>query len=289
MTSYPVAFGLIALFTAFTVAAQLLIRKTVSDEVLTENANIVDPLLGVVGTLFSVLLGFLVAGSMNRYHDISTTVDQEANGMANVYRFSRGLQSDDRKRIGIYCLHYCNAVIDQEWNMMQKGESSPQAWDAYQNLWESILSIDPGSSSKLSNLQSALLESIQQVGEARRLRLVSSQHGLTDIQWMVIFVGASITVLFTLFFPMKKLSFHLFLTILVTVSLGLNIWLLAAYSHPFAGQLRIQPYLFTLLRARTMEKLKALNEAAEEREYLNQYFNEQKSGKAGTLLDGGAR
>lgn len=268
MTTFPVALGLITFCTLLAVAAQLIIRRTVTDDVLQENANIVDPLLGVVGTLFSVLLGFLVAGSMNRYHDISNTVDQEANGMANVYRFSRGLDAEDRKRIGMFSLHYCNAVIDEEWKMMEKGESSEHAWDAYQNLWESVLSVDPGSSNKISNVQSALLESIQQVGEARRLRLVASQHGLTDIQWLVILVGAGITVLFTLFFPMKKLSFHLFLTILVTVSLGLNIWLLAAYSHPFAGQLCIQPYLFKLLRARTMEKLKDLNGAAEARSAL---------------------
>ncbi len=86
---------------------------------------------------------------------------------------------------------------------------------------------------------------MKSLGENRRQRAVSSLHGLTFAQWLVIGVGGAITVMFTLFFPMRTPKFHTFLTGLVAVSLGLNIWLLAAYSTPFTGELQIQPYMFT--------------------------------------------
>jgi hypothetical protein len=131
---------------------------------------------------------------------------------------------------------------------MEEQKTSNKAWDAYQRVWEASLAVQPGDDNRISNIQQSLLDSIKNLGENRRLRVVASQHGLTIVQWLVICIGAAITVLFTLFFPMRKAAFHVFLTVLVTVSLGLNIWLLAAYSTPFSGELKILPYMFELLR-----------------------------------------
>ena len=94
---------------------------------------------------------------------------------------------------------------------------------------------------------------MQSVGQNRRMRIVASQHGLGEMQWLVVMLGSAITVVFTLLFPMRKASFHLILTLLVTLSLGLNIWLLSAYSTPFAGELRIVPYMFQMLRETTFK------------------------------------
>lgn len=253
MTTLPIAILLTSFFTAIAIGLQFLIKRTVKNDFLEEHSSVIDPLLGVVGTLFSVLLGFLVAGAMDRYHDTCNTVDLEANAVADVFRVARGLEKEDRVRIRGLCRDYVNELINDEWQLMEKRKTSDKAWDIYQNLWEATLSIQPEDDNRISNMQQSLLDSMKNVGENRRLRVVASQHGLTSVQWFVIILGAGITVLFTLFFPMKKAVFHLFLTILVTVSLGLNVWLLAAYSTPFSGELKIQPYMFELLRDTAMK------------------------------------
>jgi hypothetical protein len=128
---------------------------------------------------------------------------------------------------------------------MGEQDNKESAWNSYQALWDSTLGIEPGNDQRISNIQQSIMEAMKTLGENRRARLVTSQHGLTLVQWLVIGLGATITVIFCLFFPMKKATFHTFLTGLVSVSLGLNIWLLAAYSTPFSGALQIQPYMFT--------------------------------------------
>jgi hypothetical protein len=79
-----------------------------------------EAMLGVIGTLFSVLLGLLVAGAIERYHDVAQNAESEANGIGNIYRLARGLQTEDRKRIRGLCREYVDYVIDEEWPLMAR-------------------------------------------------------------------------------------------------------------------------------------------------------------------------
>lgn len=226
--------------------AQLLVNRTFNQAFLEEHHSILDPLLGVVGTLFSVLLGFMVGGAMDRYHDSVVNVDLEANSVMDVFRLSQGLESDDRVRLRNLCREYTAKVVELEWKEMKEQSKNESARECYQEIWESALAIDPGSDERINNIQQSLLDAVKNLGENRRARIVASRHGLNLVQWLVIGLGGAITVLFCLFFPMRKAIFHTFFTGLVAVSLGLNIWLLSAYSTPFSGELQIQPYMFTL-------------------------------------------
>ncbi len=242
----------ISLLTVTAIFAQFLVRKLFKQEDLLEHSSILEPLLGVVGTLFSVLLGFLVAGAMERYHDARVNVDLEANAVGDVFRLARGLDEQDRIRIRSSCRQYVTDVLDDEWKLMESNKSSDKAQEEYQKLWDAALSVQP-QNERITNIHQTILSSMQSIGENRRMRIVSSQHGLSEMQWLVVMLGSAITVIFTLFFPMKKALFHLILTLLVTLSLGLNIWLLSAYSTPFAGEMRIVPYMFQLLRDQTFK------------------------------------
>ena len=241
----PLVFFMAAVILIASITAQIVIGKTFQQTFLEEHADIVTPLLGVVGTLFSVLLGFMVGGAMDRYHDAVVNVDLEANSVANVFRLAKGLDDQDRVTVRNLCRQYVKDVVELEWKEMGLQDNKESAWNSYQALWDSTLGVEPGSDQRISNIQQSIMEAMKTLGENRRARLVTSQHGLTLVQWVVIGLGATITVIFCLFFPMKKAAFHTFLTGLVSVSLGLNIWLLAAYSTPFSGALQIQPYMFT--------------------------------------------
>ena len=243
---------MITILSGTAVFAQFLVRKTFKQEDLMEHSPILEPLLGVVGTLFSVLLGFLVAGAMERYHDARVNVDLEANAVGDVFRLARGLEKEDRIRIRQCCREYVKDVLDDEWKLMETNHSSEKAQQEYQRLWDAALSIEP-QTDRITNIHQTMLTSMQAVGQNRRMRIVASQHGLGEMQWLVVMMGSIITVVFTLLFPMRKASFHLILTLLVTLSLGLNIWLLSAYSTPFSGELRIVPYMFQMLQDATFK------------------------------------
>jgi hypothetical protein len=237
---------LISIVVIVMVSGQMVVQRLVKHD-FEPHQGVVEAMLGVVGTLFSVLLGLLVANAIDNYHDVKMLVSSESNGLGDVFRLARGLDETDRTRIRPLCREYAKIVLEEEWPLMNRRETSQHAWDIYQQLWEAAVSVMP-SDNRQSNLHQALLSSMQTFGENRRSRTVAVQQALPAVLWLTIALGATITIIFTYFFTAKLGKLHTVMTALIAASLGLNVWLLAAYSSPFQGELQIQPDAFRLLQ-----------------------------------------
>jgi len=238
-------------FVALVLIGQLLVSKMVKKDVLDEHRSSAEAMMGVVGTLFSVLIGFMVAGAMSRYQEAQTCAQLEASNVASLFRVARGLSDSDRPRIRQLCRNYVNEVIDHEWPMMERHEKINHGWDAYQELWESVVAIVP-ENDRQSNLQQGAITAMQSVGDQRRERIMLSQISVPVAQWLVLGFGALITIAFTYVFTSQFPRVQALLTTLVSTALALNIWLLAAYSNPFSGELKIKPSMFLLLKESVM-------------------------------------
>jgi RsiW-degrading membrane proteinase PrsW (M82 family) len=241
---------LIAAIVILAVVGQIFLRRTFKAGHPLLQEGIAEAMLGVVGTLFSLLLGLLVANAIETYHETYLQVEGEANGCANVFRLARGLEEEDRLRIRGLCREYVNLVISEEWAAMEKAQMSESAFNCYVKIWEACVAIEP-KYDRQNNIHQVLLESMAQFAEDRRMRIIASQNQLSPVLWIVIVCGSAITILFSYMFTAKLDHMHnTILTVLIALSLGLNIWLLAAYSSPFKGELQISPSMFILLRDR---------------------------------------
>lgn len=238
---------LVSIFVAITLVGQWLVKGRVEVEVLEKHHSAAEGMLGVVGTLFSVLLGFMVAAAMARYGDAQMHVEQEANCVASVFRLARGLSNDDRPRLRQLCRDYADEVVSLEWDQMERREKINHGWEGYQKLWEGVVAVVP-ENDRQSNIQQALNEAMMGVGEHRRARLILAQQDLPNALWIVIVFGSVITIGFTYVFMSAFPHIHGFMTTMVAATLALNIWLLSAYSSPFSGELRIKPLMFSLLK-----------------------------------------
>lgn len=228
------------------VVGQVFTHRIVQRDNLEPSQGMVEAMLGVVGTLFSLLLGLLVANAIENYHEINVQVSTEANSLANIYRLSEGLAPADMKNIQSLCADYNHCVISTEWASMDNMEMAPHCWDVYGKLWSSCVKIMP-TNERENNLQASMLESAKILGETRRARSVACRAQISPVLWIAIFFGSAITIIFTYFFTSKMGKLHTLLTALIAISLGLNIWLLAAYSQPFGSDLKIKPEIFEML------------------------------------------
>lgn len=240
------AIVIISCLVIIAVAGQAFALRNKSADQVDLSSSGAEAMLGVVGTLFSVLLGLLVAGAIERYHDVKVEVENEANGVGNIFRLAKGLDDRDRLRLRGLCREYSTYVVDEEWKLMQEKKTSPQAQDRYNKLWEACVSVMPNGDREV-NLHSAILENMDTVGTNRRARIIACTTSMPVTLWAVIICGSAITIAFTYLFTVKMGALHWMMTGLVAVSLGLNIWLLAAYSTPFSGDLQLQPQGFQLL------------------------------------------
>lgn len=237
----------VAIFSALVVAlicvAGLFLVKHLFKPKGAEHHAVVEPLLAVVGTLFSVLLGFLVVGTMNTYEDARSKVNLEAQYLADVFRFAKGLDSAPRVKLRNTCREYSKVVCNEEWPEMERKFDCPHAWQLYYDLWDQSLSITP-KDQRESNIHQALLTSMQGLGEARRSRIAILNRTITPVLWLVTISGCLIIILFTYFFVIESMALHAVMTALVAVSLYLIVFLLTLYDNPFSGYLKLSPVPF---------------------------------------------
>ncbi len=247
MNTLADAIILILVFVGVGLSGQFLVNRLVKHEVLEKHHSAGEAMMGVVGTLFSVLLGFMVASAMDKYHDAQMHGEQEANSVVNVFRIAGGFSAVDRPRLRKFCRQYIDEVINDEWPMMEKHQRINHGWKSYNKLWESAVAVAPENDRQSSLLQE-LVASMKEVGEHRRARILLSQKEMPVALWAVVGIGAIITLALSYVFASQFPKVQGFMTTLVASALALNIWLLAAYTHPYSGELKLRPAMFVLLK-----------------------------------------
>lgn len=247
MNTIASAVILITVLVGVAISGQILFRHFIKPDSLVEQHGPAEAMLGVVGTLYSVLLGFLVAGAMEKYAEAKMHTEMEANGVANIFRLARGFEQEDRIRLRQLCREYSNEVVTIEWPIMEARGKINHHWQSYQKLWEAVVSVSP-QNERQNNLHAAAVEAMEDVGMNRRTRILIAKTGPSTTLWMVLGIGAFITIGFTFVFSSKWAGVQALMTSLVAATLGLNMWLLAVYSTPFSGDLKITPDMFEVLK-----------------------------------------
>ena len=69
---------------------------------------------------------------------------------------------------------YVRIVVEKEWPAMAEGKSSADAWDAYNRLWQTYYRFSPQDEDERIWYSQSLTR-LNQLGDQRRLRLLSSQ------------------------------------------------------------------------------------------------------------------
>lgn len=230
------------------VAGLLLVRRFVHVDTLKINHDVADPLLSVVGTLFAVLLGFMVANAMQRFEEARLTAQQEASAVANIFRAADGMPDANRKLIQHACETYVSHVIDEEWPALAKKETSETAWESYNEIWKDCVHFIPENDGQ-SNLQQGLMEYLGNLGDSRRMRVGALHNGLPKELWIVLFAGGAATISFTYFFGIENLKLQVLMTGLVSLAICLNLFLLACFDDPFSGDVMVGPSAFETIRS----------------------------------------
>jgi len=233
--------------TLLAVGGMLFVRKRVGVATLVKYHEVAGYLLSVVGTLYAVLLGFVVVDAMQHTQEIRVLVDQEASSLANIYLCANGLPSDKKFTIQKLCDDYAGAVVDEEWQTMQHNKYSPRTFGIVWKLWKEVSTYSP-ETEREKTLHQQIVSEICDMTENHRTRIVSASHGMNPLMWTVLIVGGVFTVMFTYFFGVENVNAQVIMTVLVALTLSLNVLLVFVFGNPFGGECAVQPDSFKLDR-----------------------------------------
>src|SRR5919202_4798359 len=142
--------GILVVFLAVlaAVVGLWLVRRLTSLNLREEHNAVAGFIYSVLGVAYAVVLAFVLFSVWERYEEASGRADQEAAALSALYFHANTLPDSDRRQIQQLAKSYAQVVIDEEWPMMQDGQSSPHAWALMDQIRQSLQNAKPSTSAE---------------------------------------------------------------------------------------------------------------------------------------------
>lgn len=229
--------------TAVAVVGLLLVRRRIDHAALAKHSNVASAIFSIVGTLFTVLLAFVVIVVWESKDKADERTALEAGVLGALMRDAGLFPDPERTELRNELREYAQAVIDEEWPAMANSKSSPHVWDVLNRLFESFSRLKPVAPREV-NIHSEMLTRLNELSDDRRLRLLSARSKVPPLLWAVLIVGALITVGYSYFLGVEGDRAHALMTGPLAAMIALTLYLIFAIDRPFAGTLRVEPDAF---------------------------------------------
>lgn len=238
-------FGSLLIFSVslLSVIGLLLVRKYFDLEKLRSCHEVGGYLLSVVGTMYAVLLGLIVVDAMTKFQTARDVVEQEANSLADVFLLANSFPEEKCHKVRVICNDYVKEVLSDEWPAMADGRISMKARKAIVLLMKEVMTFEPVSENQKAIYPITVQEACQ-VWDYRRARTNMAQHGIPAVEWIVLIVGAIVTIVFTYFFGLTDAKAQMAMTAMVSLLISLNMYLVILFGAPFSGDLQVSPDAF---------------------------------------------
>jgi hypothetical protein len=225
------------------VAGLVLVQRLVPPERRVGQNDVAGFIFAVLGVAYAVLLAFVVIAVWEEYKTAQTTAESEAHELAGVYFLASRLPEPERTRIQDLARTYARVVVEEEWPMMERGQTSPRADSLVRQLTLKILEFDPHTKGEQVLYESGLTQ-LHDAADARRSRLLEVREGIPELLWVVLVVGGVITVSFTYLFGLKSNVAHALMVAALTLLICGILFTIGEFNYPFSGVVEIRPDAF---------------------------------------------
>ncbi len=165
-------------------------------------------MLGVVASLFGLLLAFVVVIEFQAFSSAQDNVQAEADDLAAIVRDSYAFDGESGASVRASIGEYVSAVIDDEWPLMRDGEESAAAWSAIDGMFAAMQAYEPTSASEASFYDDSVRH-LNTLLESRRDRLgASGSNDLPGLIAALILVGAVVILGYAVLVGSKSSGFH---------------------------------------------------------------------------------
>jgi hypothetical protein len=203
------------------------------------DAEVSSQMLGVVASLFGLLLAFVVVIEFQAFTSAGGNVQAEADDLGAIVRdsyvFGQPGGANVRSAIGAYV----RTVSDQEWPLMRKGDESQAAWRALDTVFSTMQQYTPVSASQVAFYDDSVRH-LNAVLAARSDRLGASDgNDLPLLIAALILVGAIVILGYATLVGSRSSAFHAIGAGAIAVVVGFSLVVLLTLQFPFSGGLAV--------------------------------------------------
>jgi hypothetical protein len=217
----------------------LLVRRLVPLDFLQMHHEVGGYIIGVMGTIYAVILAFVVFTVWNQYQMTEAAVMAEANGVGDLSRMNKRLPDPLQTQVRGALVNYVQAVIHSEWAALGRQSESQEAWSALQKLWEIYRGADPPRDERAEIFYSESLRQMNNLSDSRRTRLFANHGKVPTLMWVLLWLEGAIILGFTYFFGVRSIRSQCLMTVALALVVSLNLFLIQELDQPFSGLAQI--------------------------------------------------
>ena len=191
-----------------------------------------------IGTAFAVLLAFVTVQAYDNYNDAKSGAETEAQAVLELARTVEAFNPEAHARLEGLLVCYGRAVIYHGWpDMRNEQEGSPivNHWGA--EFRTATLDAEPRSFVQRASFRTLLEEQDVRI-EGRRTRLAEAIREVPPPLWVVLLLGAVLTIGWVILSASRRGSFMVQAAVVASVAAMISAVLLLVWflDHPFADE-----------------------------------------------------
>jgi hypothetical protein len=229
-------------FPAATIALQALIRGRFPELKAKRHNDVAGFLLAVIGVIYAVTVGFMIANQWENYTEARERTWHEAYTLASVAEGGAVLDPAAREQIRVAVVDYNQAVID--WWSRQDRIGATTDLREEQTLERLLTVLDQARPT--TDAQRAYVEQADErvldvmVLRDQRLHEANRAH-LEAPLWLILSISGAVTVGFCLLFGLETQWLHYILVAGLAITIAISFLLIVLLNYPLSGVMPIAP------------------------------------------------
>ena len=228
---------------ALAFAAAIATRALFDINQLAADTGLTTTVYQVIGTIYAILLAFVVSGIWQNFSGAMTTVHVEADALMSLMHISEAFSQEDTKEIRAAVHSYAKMVIDEEWQelvRLARGYITAKDLIVFPGsvlaLMGAVQSREPLSAREITGFEQALVK-LNNWLDARRERLQSARGGNAAALWPLLIAGAIVLFAFHGLFVANATEVWAALLLGPSLVVGISFYLIFSLDSPFTGTL----------------------------------------------------
>jgi len=234
---------------ALSLAGLVLVRRLVPADALRAGNDVTGNYLQTLGTIYAVLLAFVVFVVWQQFNDTRGHVEQEANELLDLVRTARGLPAGVHAPLVERARAYVETVLGREWDAMARYDDAGMEEGAQllEGMWEALVTYEPASECH-GALYEVALARFNDLSDARSNRLTSSRMRIPGALRLLLVWGEVIVIGSMYLFAVESFALHAVMTAALAGAISHVLYVIDDLDDCFGGDFQVPRTSFERLR-----------------------------------------
>lgn len=208
-------------------------------------------MLASIMVFYGLATALIAVQVLEGYEKTKEITEHEATSLAVLYRNVGEYPEPVRSVLREELRAYTDQLIHEAWPLQRRGRLPSEGVKSMDQLQRTLTRFEPMTEAQ-KGLALETLGSFSRMMEVRRLRVNSVERKLPGIMWLVVVVGAFISLVSSFYFPVHDAHLHRVQVGLLAGFIGLVIFIILALDRPYRGDLGLKPTPYEIIYEQLM-------------------------------------